>query len=111
MMRWIPQNIYCLSIHYVPILYQFWKFLISCHIASLSWQEPEEELNKLLLRKVSDKDRNVKVKMFGSVESIVSFCTSSEIIKLVYELRAYATMNYFDQSFQSHESSHDFQLL
>jgi len=49
--------------------------------------------------------------MFGSVESIVSFCTSSEIIKLVYELRAYATMNYFDQSFQSHESSHDFQLL
>jgi len=36
---------------------------ISCHVASLSWQEPEEELNKLLLMKVSDRDRNVKVKM------------------------------------------------
>jgi len=35
---------------------------ISCHVASLSWQEPEEELNKLLLMKVSDTDRNVKVK-------------------------------------------------
>jgi len=33
-----------------------------CHVASLSWQEPEEELNKLLLVKVSDRDRNVKVK-------------------------------------------------
>jgi len=30
-----------------------------CHVASLSWQEPEEELNKLLM-KVSDRDRNVK---------------------------------------------------
>jgi len=29
---------------------------ISCHVASLPWQEPEEELNKLLLTKVSDKD-------------------------------------------------------
>jgi len=36
---------------------------ISCHGASLSWQEPEEELNKLLPMKVSDRDRNVKVKM------------------------------------------------
>ena len=36
---------------------------ISCHVASLSWQEPEEELNKLLLMKVSDSHRNVKVKM------------------------------------------------
>jgi len=26
-------------------------------------QEPEEELNKLLLMKVSDRDRNVKVRM------------------------------------------------
>jgi len=26
---------------------------VSCHVASLSWQEPEEELNKLLLMKVS----------------------------------------------------------
>ena len=25
----------------------------SCHVASLSWQKPEEEVNKLLLRKVS----------------------------------------------------------
>ena len=38
--------------------------LISCHVASLSWQESEEELNKLLLMKVSDRDRNVKVKIF-----------------------------------------------
>ena len=44
---------------------------ISCHVASLSWQEPEEELNKLLLMKVSDRDRNVKVKMFGCVEVII----------------------------------------
>jgi len=36
---------------------------ISCHVASLSWQEPEEEFNKLLLMKVSDRERNVKVKM------------------------------------------------
>ena len=36
---------------------------LSCHVASLSWQEPEEELNKLLLIKVSDRDRNVQVKM------------------------------------------------
>ena len=33
---------------------------ISCHVASLSWQEPEEEVNILLLMKVSDRDRNVK---------------------------------------------------
>jgi len=25
-----------------------------------TWQEPEEEVNKLLLRKVSGRDRNVK---------------------------------------------------
>jgi len=41
---------------------------ISCHVASLSWQETEEELNKLLLMKVSDRDRNVKVKNVGCVE-------------------------------------------
>ena len=35
---------------------------ISCHVVSLSWQELEEELNKLLMMKVSDRDRNVKVK-------------------------------------------------
>ena len=34
---------------------------ICCHAASLSWQELEEELNKLRLMKVSDKDRNIKV--------------------------------------------------
>ena len=33
------------------------------HVTSLSWQEPEEELNKLFLIKVSDgRDRNIKVK-------------------------------------------------
>ena len=36
---------------------------ISCHVTSLPWQEPEEELNKLLLTMVSDIDRNVKVKI------------------------------------------------
>jgi len=46
---------------------------ISCHVASLSWQEPEEELNKLLLMKVSDRDRNIKVKNVGCVEVMVSF--------------------------------------
>jgi len=40
---------------------------ISCHVTSLPWQEPEE-LNKLLLTKVSDRDRNVKSKlMYGCV--------------------------------------------
>jgi len=40
-------------------------------LASLSWQEPEEELNKLLLMKVSDRDQNAKVKNVGCVEVIV----------------------------------------
>jgi len=47
---------------------------ISCHVASLSWQEPEEELIKLLLMKVSDRDRNVKGKNVGCVKLIVFFC-------------------------------------
>jgi len=38
---------------------------ISCDVTSLSWQEPEEELNKLLLMKVSGRDRNVKVKLLS----------------------------------------------
>ena len=38
---------------------------ISCHIPSLLWQEPEEELIILLLIKVSDRDRNVKGKNVG----------------------------------------------
>ena len=44
---------------------------ISCHVTSLTWQESEEELNKLLLMKVSDRDRNVKVKMLVVCEVIV----------------------------------------
>jgi len=36
---------------------------ISCHVTPLSWQEPEEKLNKLLLMKVPGRDWNVKVKM------------------------------------------------
>jgi len=48
---------------------------ISCHVTSLSWQEPEEELNKLLLMKVSGRDRNVKIKMFGCVE-VIDFLVS-----------------------------------
>ena len=35
---------------------------ISCHVASLPCQEPEQELNKLLLTKFSDRDHNVNVK-------------------------------------------------
>jgi len=33
-----------------------------CHVTSLSWQKPEEELIKLLLIKVSDRDQNIKGK-------------------------------------------------
>jgi len=40
---------------------------ISCHVASRPWQEPEEELNKLLLTKVSDSDQNVQVNIVGSM--------------------------------------------
>jgi len=36
-------------------------FSISCHIVSQPWQELEEELNKLLLMKVSDRDGNVNI--------------------------------------------------
>jgi len=43
---------------------------ISWHVTSLSWQEPEE-LNKLLLMKVSGRNRNVKVNMLVVCE--VSF--------------------------------------
>jgi len=49
---------------------------ITCHVASLSWQEPEEELNKLLLMKVSGRYRNVKVKMHGCFQVIFSVCNS-----------------------------------
>jgi len=41
------------------------------HITSLSWQELEEELNKLLLMKVSGRDQNVKAKMLVAFEVIV----------------------------------------
>jgi len=47
---------------------------ISCHVASLSRQEPEEELIKLLLMKVSDIDQNVKGRNVGCVKLIVCFC-------------------------------------
>jgi len=43
--------------------------VISSHVASLSWQEPEEELNKLLLMRVCDRDQNVKLKNVGCVLS------------------------------------------
>jgi len=48
----------------------------SCHVASLSWQEPEEELNKLLLMKVSDRDQNVKLKMLVVLQ-LVSWSLTS----------------------------------
>ena len=47
---------------------------ISCHVASLSWQEKEEELIILLLMKVSDRDRNVKGKNVGCVKLITNLC-------------------------------------
>jgi len=50
---------------------------ISCHVASLSWQEPEE-LNRLLPMKVSGTDRNDKVKMFACVEVIVFLVTTNQ---------------------------------
>ena len=43
---------------------------ISCHVASLSWQEPEEELNKLLPMNVSDIPKR-QGKNVGCVEVIV----------------------------------------
>jgi len=46
--------------------------LISCQVASLLWQEPEEELNKLLLMKVSERDRNIKGK-YRLVQSDIIF--------------------------------------
>jgi len=46
---------------------------ISSHVASLPRQEPEKELNKLLLTKVSDRERNVKVNNYCQVEFEV-FC-------------------------------------
>jgi len=45
---------------------------ISCHVTSLSWQEPKEELNKLIVMKVSGKTETSKVEMSGCVEVI--FC-------------------------------------
>jgi len=44
-------------IHAEPYVQQ-----ISCHVTFLSWQEPEEDLKKLLLMKVSGSVRNVKAK-------------------------------------------------
>jgi len=38
---------------------------IPCHVALLSWQELEEELDKLLLMKVSDRNLNIKVIIVG----------------------------------------------
>jgi len=46
---------------------------ISCHVASLSWQEPED-LVILLLMKVSDRDRNVKSKNVGCVKLMSNLC-------------------------------------
>ena len=41
--------------------------IISCHVSSLSWQEPEDELNKLLLMKVSERPKR-QGKNVGCVE-------------------------------------------
>jgi len=43
-------------------------------VASLSWQDPEEELIILLLMKVSDRERNVRGKNIGCAKIIVYFC-------------------------------------
>jgi len=52
---------------------------ISCHIASLSWQEPEKELMKLLLMKVSDRDGNIKGKNVDCAKLIVIFVVDKVI--------------------------------
>jgi len=48
--------------------------IISCHVASLSWQEPEEELNRLLLMKVSERPKR-RGKNVGCVEVPELWCT------------------------------------
>jgi len=49
---------------------------ISCHVTSLSWLgTEEEELNKLLLLKVSDRGQNVKVNNVGLCVDVL--CTES----------------------------------
>jgi len=48
------------------------------NLKSLPWQEPEEELNKLLLMNVSSRDWNVEVKMFGCVEVRVFFVITNQ---------------------------------
>jgi len=49
--------------------------LISCHVASLPWQEPEVEFNKLLLTDVSDRDRNVDVNTVPVVSVVIFILT------------------------------------
>lgn len=44
--------------------------LISCHDTTLPWQEPKEANMNIILTNVSDRDRNVKVKMFVDVEVV-----------------------------------------
>jgi len=40
---------------------------VSCHVASLPWQEPEE-LNKLFLTTVAGRDRNFKVNNYCQIK-------------------------------------------
>jgi len=49
---------------------------ISCNVASLSWQEPEEELIILLLMKVSDTDWNIKGKNVSCLKLISNLCNN-----------------------------------
>jgi len=51
---------------------------ISCHVTSLSWQAPEEELNKLLPMKASGRDGNVEVKNVGCVRQSREWVTQSD---------------------------------
>ena len=51
------------------LAYRFITIIYNRFLAT--WHEPEEELNKLLLMKVSGRDQNVKVKMLVVCEVII----------------------------------------
>jgi len=53
---------------------------ISCHATSLLWQEPEE-LNKLLLMKVSGSDQNAKVKNVCCVREVSFWATICKTVR------------------------------
>ena len=78
-------------------------WLISCRVTALTWQELEEELNKLLLTKVSVRDRNVKVKMSGCVE-VIAFCTKGHYVHVALTcIQQSNPMNEYSPWWQHHK--------